>query len=97
INTADTEINFHNADYTQLLGNIIRTFIEENNIENVEATASHGHTILLQPEKGSTLQIGNLPDIAQIIGKKVVCDFRVQDVKLGGQGAPLVQIGRAHV
>src|SRR5690606_21685055 len=82
-----------NADYTQLLGNIIRTFIEENNIENVEAIASHGHTILHQPEKGITLQIGNLPEIAQIIGKKVVCDFRVQDVKLGGQGAPLVPIG----
>lgn len=93
INISDAELKVLNADYTQLLGNIIRTFIEENNIENVEAIASHGHTILHQPEKGITLQIGNLPEIAQIIGKKVVCDFRVQDVKLGGQGAPLVPIG----
>src|SRR5690606_22875032 len=93
INNSEAELKVLNADYTQLLGNIIRTFIEENNIKNIDAIASHGHTILHQPEKGITLQIGNLPEIAQIVGKTVVCDFRVQDVKLGGQGAPLVPIG----
>jgi anhydro-N-acetylmuramic acid kinase len=39
------------------------------------------------------LQIGNLPEIAAICQQNVVCDFRVQDVQLGGQGAPLVPIG----
>jgi anhydro-N-acetylmuramic acid kinase len=82
-----------NNDYTQYLGKIIRNFIKVNGIETLDAVCSHGHTILHQPQNGFTLQIGNLPKIAEIIGKTVVCDFRVQDVELGGQGAPLVPIG----
>ncbi|MFY7739428.1 MAG: anhydro-N-acetylmuramic acid kinase [Flavobacterium sp.] len=82
-----------NEEYTELLGNIIKSFIERNSISNIDAVCSHGHTILHQPQNGFTLQIGNLPKIAEIIQEKVVCDFRAQDVKLGGQGAPLVPIG----
>ena len=87
------ELEKLNADYTELLANIISAFIKKNNIENLDAVCSHGHTILHQPQNGYTLQIGNLPQIATLTGQKVVCDFRVDDVKLGGQGAPLVPIG----
>lgn len=82
-----------NENYTDLLGKIIATFIEKHNLKNLDAVCSHGHTILHQPQNGFTLQIGNLPKIAKIIHQTVVCDFRVQDVQLGGQGAPLVPIG----
>jgi anhydro-N-acetylmuramic acid kinase len=80
-------------EYTQLLGNVILDFIQKNDIQNIDAVSSHGHTILHQPQNGFTLQIGNLPEIATLINQKVVCNFRVQDVRLGGQGAPLVPIG----
>jgi anhydro-N-acetylmuramic acid kinase len=89
----ETELEKLNKDYTKLLASIISTFIEKHKIENLDAVCSHGHTILHQPEKGLTLQIGNLPEISNLIKQTVVCDFRVQDVKLGGQGAPLVPIG----
>lgn len=82
-----------NEGYTELLGNIIKSFIDKHQIKSIDAVCSHGHTILHQPQNGFTLQIGNLPKIAEIIQEKVVCDFRVQDVQLGGQGAPLVPIG----
>lgn len=82
-----------NIKYTEFLASVIKEFITKNNIKNLDAVCSHGHTILHQPEKGLTLQIGNLPQIAKLIGHLVVCDFRSQDVALGGQGAPLVPIG----
>jgi len=87
------ELTKLNDDYTDYLGNVIKSFIDKYEILNLDAVCSHGHTILHQPQNGFTLQIGNLPKIAEICNLKVVCDFRVQDVKLGGQGAPLVPIG----
>ncbi|MBL7887462.1 MAG: anhydro-N-acetylmuramic acid kinase [Flavobacterium sp.] len=82
-----------NQNYTAFLGETIRSFLDKNWITDLDAVCSHGHTILHQPQNGFTLQIGNLPEIAQFVGTTVVCDFRVQDVQLGGQGAPLVPIG----
>jgi len=89
----ETELKKLNKGYTKLLASIISNFIKKHQIENLDAVCSHGHTILHQPEKGLTLQIGNLPEISSLIHQTVVCDFRVQDVELGGQGAPLVPVG----
>lgn len=79
--------------YTKHLASVINSFIKKYQIKDIDTVCSHGHTILHQPEHGITYQIGNLPLLAKIIQQKVVCDFRVQDVALGGQGAPLVPIG----
>jgi anhydro-N-acetylmuramic acid kinase len=92
-NYSENQLSKLNQDYTQLLGKIIFEFIEKQQLKNIDAVCSHGHTILHQPQNGFTLQIGNLPEIAAICQQKVVCDFRAQDVQLGGQGAPLVPIG----
>ena len=93
VDFSKTELEKLNHDYTQLLAKIIVKFIENHKIENLDAVCSHGHTILHQPQNGFTLQIGNLQRISSLIHQTVVCDFRVQDVQLGGQGAPLVPIG----
>tara|TARA_B100000795_G_scaffold248036_1_gene214639 strand:+ start:7433 stop:8491 length:1059 start_codon:yes stop_codon:yes gene_type:complete len=82
-----------NSAYTKYLGAIIKTFILENNIKDLDGVCSHGHTILHQPHNGITLQIGNLKEFSKIIEQTVICDFRVQDLMLGGQGAPLVPLG----
>lgn len=79
--------------YTVYLSEVINSFIQKNNIKNIDAICSHGHTALHQPNKKLTYQIGNMPKLASLLRNKVVCDFRVQDVALGGQGAPLVPIG----
>lgn len=79
--------------YTKLLANVIDSFIRRNSIEELDAICSHGHTALHQPEKGLTYQIGNNPLLSKELKQNVVCDFRIQDVSLGGQGAPLVPLG----
>jgi len=93
VSFSEVELQSLNIAYTDYLSEVIIKFIQENSIKNLDAVCSHGHTVLHQPENGMTLQIGNLPKISNNIQQKVVCDFRTQDVELGGQGAPLVPIG----
>ena len=88
-----TELFELNKEYTVLLAGVISDFITAHSITAIDAVCSHGHTVLHQPQNGFTLQIGNLEQLADFIQQTVVCDFRVQDVELGGQGAPLVPIG----
>lgn len=79
--------------YTIYLSGVINDFIRKHHLNTIDAICSHGHTALHQPDKGVTYQIGNQKQISELTKQTVVCDFRVQDVKLGGQGAPLVPIG----
>ncbi len=87
------EIELLHIEYGVFLGQLINKFIDEFDIKNVDFVASHGHTIFHRPEENYTLQIGDGQSIATETSIKVVCDFRTQDVLLGGQGAPLVPIG----
>ncbi len=87
------ELTKLDADYGIHLGSLILNFIGKNNITKLDFISSHGHTIFHNPEKKYTLQIGNGPYISSITGIKTICDFRAQDIALGGQGAPLVPIG----
>ena len=93
INYSDLDLEFLNIRYTKYLATVINNFISNYNIKNIDAICSHGHTIKHEPQNNYTLQIGNLKTITNYLNHTVVCDFRVQDVNLGGQGAPLVPIG----
>ena len=84
-----------NKKYGNYLGQIINQFILEKNISinNIDAIASHGHTIFHQPKQKLTFQLGCGATIANKTQLKVVNDFRSLDVAFGGQGAPLVPVG----
>lgn len=80
-------------NYGKLLGEEVNRFKTKHTISDVSFIASHGHTVFHQPKNGITLQVGDGQELANTTKHKVVCNFRTQDVQLGGQGAPLVPIG----
>lgn len=93
ITTSKNEVDKTDITYAELTAKVVTDFIKKHNIQTVDFIASHGHTVFHQPEKGITVQIGNGQVLANRTNTKVICNFRVQDVALGGQGAPLVPIG----
>jgi anhydro-N-acetylmuramic acid kinase len=64
---------------------------------DIDVIGFHGHTILHQPERGRTWQIGDGALLASLTGIDVVADFRSADVAAGGEGAPFAPIYHAAV
>jgi anhydro-N-acetylmuramic acid kinase len=52
----------------------------------------HGQTILHQPDRQRTWQIGDADRLARRLGIPVAHAFRLDDVAAGGQGAPLAPV-----
>lgn len=90
------EIHFLDISYAQWLSQQIKDFQQDFNPQ-IDFIASHGHTIFHQPERKMTLQIGAGWVMALETQLPVVANFRVKDVALGGQGAPLVPMGDHHL
>lgn len=82
-------------EYSTYLAEQTENYIVKNKIIRLHLIASHGHTVKHRPDLGYTMQIGNLREFGNAFNTPVICDFRSQDVALGGQGAPLVPIGDA--
>jgi len=80
------------AEYGQYLGQQSNHFLKKHK-QKADYISSHGHTVFHRPDLGLTLQIGSGAAISGSTGIPVICDFRTQDVAMGGQGAPLVPIG----
>ncbi len=80
----------------------INSFIQHFNISNKDiiAVGIHGQTVWHEPSPSyygeflisSTMQLGNISAISQLIGIRTIGDFRSADIALGGMGAPLVPI-----
>lgn len=69
----------------------VRNFMNYHELGGkVDLIGFHGQTIFHDPKQAFTWQIGNGGALAKATGVDVVCDFRSNDMKHGGQGAPLI-------
>ncbi len=57
--------------------------------EDAELVGFHGQTTLHRPDEGRTCQVGDGDSLAHALGVPVAWDFRSEDMRHGGQGAPL--------
>ncbi|SEP56890.1 anhydro-N-acetylmuramic acid kinase [Thalassovita taeanensis] len=57
--------------------------------EGYDLVGFHGQTLAHDPHGRGTHQAGDGARLAQALGRPVVWDFRTNDVRLGGEGAPL--------
>ena len=58
----------------------------------IDFVGFHGQTIFHDPEKKISKQLGQGKLLSQLVNKKVIYDFRQEDLKNNGQGAPLTPI-----
>ena len=92
----DLEIKKIDLEYGLLISQKIMEFKKDNDISNLDFISSHGHTVKHKPPDYS-IQIGNGKIIRELTNVTTINDFRSQDIKLGGQGAPLVPIGDKYL
>jgi anhydro-N-acetylmuramic acid kinase len=79
---------------TELHAQLIGTLLRETGYKarNVDIVGYHGQTLFHRPSEHITIQVGNGQWLSDHIGISVVHNFRANDVKNGGQGAPFAPL-----
>jgi anhydro-N-acetylmuramic acid kinase len=86
------------AEAETLVNNVhaeaVEMFLMANGLpaSEIGVVGFHGQTVLHQPERNLTVQLGNGNVLAARMGIPVVYDFRAADVAAGGEGAPMVPV-----
>ena len=81
----------------QYIADSLTSFINKHKLNRIDLIASHGHTVVHNPEEGISLQIGNGKTIADKTSLAVINQFRNKDVSQGGQGAPVAPIADKYL
>lgn len=90
--------NYTNLDIRlgSFYASLVLQFAAKFKLEKIDFIANHGQTVYHNPVQQKTVQIGCGKTIAEQTQLRIINNFRINDVALGGQGAPLVPIGDWH-
>lgn len=77
---------------SRLYARVVHQLLEQEKLTAADITAigCHGQTVRHSPENGYSVQLADLPLLAELTGIFTIGDFRSRDLAAGGQGAPLV-------
>ena len=77
---------------SRLYADTVKQLLEQQGLRpsDIAAVGCHGQTVRHAPEHGYSIQLADLPLLAELTGIFTVGDFRSRDLAAGGQGAPLV-------
>ena len=70
---------------------ISKDIINDNNCK-IQLVGLHGQTIIHKPKDGYSVQMGDAKLLSQLLNEKVIYNFRANDIKNNGEGAPLAPI-----
>lgn len=84
-------------DLTLLHAVAVQDFLFAHNLraEDIDVIGFHGQTVLHRPDEALTVQIGDGALLAKETAIDVVYDMRAEDMRHGGQGAPLIPVYHA--
>lgn len=85
------EIEILNKELTLFHAKIINKITKEAD-DKIDLVGFHGQTIYHNPKNLISKQLGNGELLSQLVNTDVIYDFRQNDLKQGGQGAPLTPI-----
>ncbi len=74
-------------DYTLEILKSIIPFMEPKQV--IDYIALHGHTVVHKPKEGKSHQLGDGRLMADKTGLPTIVDFRTEDIRHGGEGAPM--------
>ena len=87
----NTEINDLERKITLFHSNVVSCFTKNKDIK-VDLIGFHGQTILHNPKNKYSKQLGDGNLLSQLSKRKVIYNFRQNDLLQGGEGAPLSPI-----
>ena len=86
------DINSIEKEITLFHATIVNEMIQSHPKFEIDLVGFHGQTIFHNAKEKISVQLGDGKLLSQLTKKKVVYDFRQNDLKNGGQGAPLTPI-----